>query len=341
MNEGVDQRLDQNQVGQLKQQIIGHEKLFSQWSLLLERQQITGSFLFVGPAGVGKRKSAWSFIQQTLCEKRVTFEEACGHCGACRRVASHQHESVLFVEPDGAFIKVEQGQEILHFVQLQSLSRHRFVLIDEAHRMNAAVANALLKTLEESVDGTTFILLAPSLTSVLPTIRSRLRVFHFQPVPLDQIRSQKAVPEWALEASLGRFNILEALGTTEERQFRTQWADFFIKLMLSPNSLTEDGWRESLKNKEELRLALDLWLKLVRDALLMQQGETKSLLTLDLNPQLQKLASLSEDTLQKIGAGLIEMQKEMNFNKDAVLSLESLYIQVKQSASTVKSDSTC
>lgn len=325
-------------MAQLKEQVIGHEKLFSQWSLLLERQQITGSFLFVGPAGVGKRKSAWAFIQQTLCEKRTSDQDACGECGACRRVSSHHHEGVHFVGPDGSFIKVEQGHDILHFVQLQSISRHRFVLIDEAHRMNLAVANSLLKTLEEPPEGTTFILLAPSLTSVLPTIRSRLRVFHFQPVPLEKIKAQKTVPEWALEASLGRFNVLEALGTTEERQFRTQWADFFVKLMLSPDSLTEEGWRESLKNKEELRLALDLWLKLVRDALFMQQGEKKSLLTLDLNAQLQKLVQLPAATLQKMGAGLIEIQKEMNFNKDAVLSLESLYIQVKQSVSTALSD---
>lgn len=315
-------------MAQLKSEVIGHRRLFDQWTQLLERKQLTGSFLFVGPSGVGKKKSAWAMIQQTLCERRIQME-ACGECGPCRRVAQHQHESVLSIEPDGAQIKVEQGQHVLQFLQLRSFGLHRFVLIDEAQKMNASTANSLLKTLEEPADGTTLILLAPSLTSVLPTIRSRLRVFHFQPVPLEEIRQVKTLPEWALEASLGRFDLLEALSTPLERQFRTTWADFFVKFLTDSETLTEDSWREALKNKEEFKHALDLWLKMIRDALFLQQGEKKSLLTLDLNSQLQRLSTLSSEKLQKVGQGLVDLQKELSFNKDAVLSMESLYIGVK------------
>ena len=312
-------------MAQLKSEVIGHKRLFEQWTQLLERKQLTGSFLFVGPSGVGKKKSAWAMIQQAMCENKIDMQ-ACGECGPCRRVALHQHEGVLFIEPDGALIKVEQGQHILQFLQLRAFGAHRFVLIDEAQKMNAATANSLLKTLEEPAEGTTLILLAPSLTSVLPTIRSRLRVFHFQPVPLDEIKERKSFPDWALEASLGRFDLLESLSTPVERQFRTTWADFFVQFLTSADTLTDDGWRDSLKNKEELKHAIDLWLKMIRDTLFLQQGEKKSLLTLDLSTQLHKLAAIPSERLQKIGQGLIDLQKEMSFNKDALLSLESIYI---------------
>jgi DNA polymerase III subunit delta' len=315
-------------MAQLKNEVIGHKKLFDQWSQLLERGQLTGSFLFVGPSGVGKKKSAWAMIQQALCEKKIDFQ-ACGECGPCRRVALHQHESVLFIEPDGAQIKVEQGQHVLQFLQLRSFGSHRFVLIDEAQKMNASTANSLLKTLEEPAEGTTLILLAPSLTSVLPTIRSRLRVFHFQPVPLEEIKERKSFPDWALEASLGRFDLLEALSTPAERQFRTTWADFIVKFLTEQDTLTEDSWRDALKNKEEFKHAVELWLKMIRDTLFLQQGEKKSLLTLDLNTQLHKLAALPSETLQKVGQDLITLQKEMSFNKDSVLSMEALFIQSK------------
>lgn len=314
-------------MAQLKPQVIGHKKLFDQWSQLLSRGQITGSFLFVGPSGVGKKKAAWAFMQEALCENKLSGE-ACGECGPCRRVVLHQHESILFVEPDGALIKVEQAQNILHFLQLKSFGSHRFVLIDEAQKMNAATANSLLKTLEEPSEGTTLILLAPSLTSVLPTIRSRLRVFHFQPVPLDEIREARSFPEWALEASLGRFDLLEALSTPDEKQFRNTWADYFVRFVTNPDILTEDSWRDALKNKDEFKQALDLWLKMIRDSLFLQQGEKKSLLTLDLNPQLLKLAAFPTETLQKLGQGLIELQKDLSFNKDIVLSMESLRIKM-------------
>ncbi len=317
-------------MAQLKSQVVGHQKLFHQWTQLLQREQLTGSFLFVGASGIGKRKAAWAMIQQALCTQKKG-EEACGECGSCRRVAAHQHESVWFVEPEGSQIKVEQAHGILHFLQLKSMGSKRFVLVDEAHLMNTPTANSLLKTLEEPSEGTTLILLAPSLTSILPTIRSRLRVFHFQPVPLDEIRQARTVPEWALEASLGRFDLLDSLSTPEVRQFRTQWAEFFVQFLSSPQTLTEDKWRESLKNKEDLKQALDLWLKMVRDALFLQQGEQKSLLTLDVNPQLKKMAEWPSVLLQKIGQDLITLQKELSFNKDAVLSMETLYIQLQSS----------
>ncbi len=315
-------------MAQLKSEVIGHKRLFDQWTQLLDRDQLTGSFLFVGPSGVGKKKSAWAMVQQALCENRNDMQ-ACGECGPCRRVVLQQHESVLFIEPDGALIKVEQSQHVLQFLQLKSFGAHRFVLIDESHKMNASTANSLLKTLEEPADGTTLILLAPSLTSVLPTIRSRLRVFHFQPVPLEEIKERKSFPDWALEASLGRFNLLESLNTPGERQFRTTWADFLVKFLSSADTLTEDSWRDSLKNKDDLKHGLDLWLKMIRDTLFLQQGEKKSLLTLDLNPQLHKLAELPTEKLQNVGQGLINLQKELSFNKDAVLSLESIYIEFK------------
>ena len=68
---------------------------------------------------------------------------------------------------------------------------------------------------------------------------------------------------------------------------------------------------------------------MIRDTLFLQQGEKKSLLTLDLNPQLHKLAELPTEKLQNVGQGLINLQKELSFNKDAVLSLESIYIEFK------------
>lgn len=293
-------------MAQIKSEIFGHQQLFGQWTQLIERKQLTGSFLFVGQSGIGKKKSAWAMIQQTLCENKISLE-ACGECGSCRRVASRQHESVLFIEPEGAQIKVEQGQQILQFLQLKALTSHRFVLVDDAHKMNASTANSLLKTLEEPVDGTTLILLAPSLTMVLPTIRSRLRIFHFKPVSLKN-----------LEVS------------SSEKQFQSTWAEYFVNFLMSAETLTDDLWRDALKNKEEFRPALELWLKMTRDTLFLQQGEKESLLTLGLNQQLQKLVALPSEKLQKIGKGLIDLQRELSFNKDAVLSLESLYIGLKK-----------
>ncbi len=59
----------------------------------------------------------------------------------------------------------------------------RIGLIDAAHDMNDASANALLKTLEEPSPHAIMILLAPRVSDVLPTVQSRCRVIELGPVP--------------------------------------------------------------------------------------------------------------------------------------------------------------
>jgi len=309
----------------LKSKILGHEDQLRQWSQLLHEERLTGSFLFVGPPGVGKLKAAWAFAQEALCENRA--QAPCGACPSCRRVELHQHESVLAIQPDGPQIKVEQAHQILEFLHLRSLNTHRFVLIDEASKLNPAAANSLLKTLEEPPEGTTLILTAPSISSVLPTIRSRSRVFHFTPVAPELMLKHQVAAEWAVWASQGRFDRLAALGNSEAREFRQKWAQFFVDYLLGNDTLTEETWRDKLKSRDEVRAAVDVWLGLVRDALFVQQGEKQSLLNLDLKTSLGQLAQIPTEVLHRVGQNLLQFQKELSFNKDAVLSLESLYIQ--------------
>ncbi|MBU6446825.1 MAG: AAA family ATPase [Verrucomicrobia bacterium] len=60
-------------------------------------------------------------------------------------------------------------------------------ILEEAHRMQPASANALLKTLEEPTPETTFILLTSTLNEMLPTIVSRCTLCHFQPLTEEMI----------------------------------------------------------------------------------------------------------------------------------------------------------
>lgn len=313
----------------IKSKVLGHDKLFEQWSALLQQGRITGSFLFAGPPGVGKLKSAWAFAQEALCEN--SKRAPCGDCGSCRRVEQHQHESILCISPDGAQIKADQAHSVLEFLQLRSVRQHRFVLIEDAHKLNPAAANSLLKTLEEPPEGTTFLLTAPSISSVLPTIRSRCRVFHFQPIRPEVMLENRVASDWAIWASQGRFDKLLALSDSDIKETRQKWAEFLLQFLLPTETLSEDSWRDKLKNREEVRVAVEIWLSLIRDALFLQQGEKKSLLNLDMSGVLGKFSQIPTEKLLQISQELIQFQKDMSFNKDAVLSLESLYIHFQRS----------
>ncbi len=309
----------------LQSEVFGHERLFTAWKKLISSQQLEGTFLFIGVPGIGKIKAAYAMIQAALCEKKLGV--ACGECGPCLRVQNRQHESLLHIQASGTMIKVESAHEILQFCQLQSLSKKRFVLIEEAEKMNLQTANILLKTLEEPPHGTVFILTSSSSTSVISTIKSRSKVFKFNPVSPQEMLDQNLGPEWAVFASQGRFDRLQSLTDPQNQIQRKNALQILTQILVSPNFLTDDFWRESLKSREDLKAYLELWLGLIRDAIYLQLNEQNSLVHADLKSEIVRIATFDARKLDWVFTQLLDLQKHLNFNKDAVLSLESLYIQ--------------
>ena len=181
----------------LRQEILGHEELIEILINSAIAETFQGSFLFSGPAGIGKSKVALLIAQALLCEAET---KPCGICPSCQRVRKKQHESLMWVVPDGLQIKIESAHQIIHFLSLKKLRRHNVVVIEEAHKLNIRTGNALLKTLEEPPEGTVFILLTSQPSSLLPTIRSRVRNFSFSPLSDQQLRKLRPdAPDWVLK----------------------------------------------------------------------------------------------------------------------------------------------
>lgn len=59
---------------------------------------------------------------------------------------------------------------------------HRWILVEDAHRLNGASANMLLKSLEEPPPGTHFLLITHRPEAMLQTIRSRCERIAFSPL---------------------------------------------------------------------------------------------------------------------------------------------------------------
>src|SRR5215831_19181439 len=133
-------------------EVFGHHRLIS----LLKRSIASGtlppSLLFVGPAGVGKRKMAIAVAQALNCERvRGSGADGCGECAACRRIERGVHPDVPIVEPgDNGSIKIDQVRDIVERAAYRPFEgRRRVVIVDEADALVPAAQNALLKTLEE------------------------------------------------------------------------------------------------------------------------------------------------------------------------------------------------
>ena len=149
------------------------------------------AYLFVGAPGSGKLDAAWALAQALLCERG-----GCGACDSCIRVARKTHPDVHLYEPESATgYLIAQIRDLLEDVALAPIRAPRKVyIVDRAEQLRANSANALLKTLEEPPENTTFILLGTSTDVMLPTIVSRCQCVPFRMLSTDAVARATGLP---------------------------------------------------------------------------------------------------------------------------------------------------
>jgi DNA polymerase-3 subunit delta' len=134
-------------------------------------QEMTHSWLFTGPPGSGRSNAAIAFAAALLCENG-----GCGICTNCLTVKDGSHADIELIRTEGLSIKVDEVRELITRTSWSpSVGNYRVVVIEDADRLTESAANALLKVIEEPGARTVWLLCAPTLTDVLPTIRSRCR----------------------------------------------------------------------------------------------------------------------------------------------------------------------
>jgi DNA polymerase-3 subunit delta' len=145
------------------------------------------SWLLLGPTGSGKKAAALAIAAALNC--RTAPGEGCGDCSTCRRIMRQRHPDVHHVIPEGPIIPVDVIREVVVPEAARSPfeARQKVFVIEEAHRMNPAAQNALLKTLEEPHADTAFVLISDQEEDVLETIRSRCLIIRLDPVSEERI----------------------------------------------------------------------------------------------------------------------------------------------------------
>jgi DNA polymerase-3 subunit delta' len=154
---------------------------------LRARSRWPHALLITGRRGIGKRRLALQFAKALLCESPESDGGACGRCASCGYIAAGAHPDLRVVEPverdeEGNAkpldaILVDRIRELADFAQLTShRQRAKVAVIAPAEAMNAAAANALLKTLEEPPPATYLLLVSDQWGRLPATIVSRCRV---------------------------------------------------------------------------------------------------------------------------------------------------------------------
>lgn len=160
------------------------------WARLQARRQrdaLPHALLLCGPQGLGKRDFLRRFVRGLLCQ-HPQEGDACGTCRSCLLFDAGTHPDVVALSyglrKDGVQrqeIVVDQIRELsARLATASQFGGWQVASIDPADAMNAAAANALLKTLEEPASQTMLMLIADAPWRMPATIRSRCQRIEFQ-----------------------------------------------------------------------------------------------------------------------------------------------------------------
>ncbi|MGW0419454.1 DNA polymerase III subunit delta' [Streptomyces sp. NPDC003015] len=144
-----------------------------------EASKMTHAWLFTGPPGAGRNQAARAFAAALQCvspDRALGGVPGCGFCDGCHTALIGTHADVSSVAAVGTQILADDMRDTVRkSFTSPATGRWQIILVEDAERLNEKSANAVLKAVEEPAPRTVWLLCAPSIEDVLPTIRSRCR----------------------------------------------------------------------------------------------------------------------------------------------------------------------
>jgi len=245
-------------------------RIYDQACAALAAGRLGHGLLLCGPADLGKRAVADALARRVLCEARGPLDEACGRCRSCMLARAGTHPDFHLVsfgpKKEGTKLRTEIVIDQIRRLSEQlaltpQYGRAQVALIDPADAVNHAACNALLKTLEEPVDGRYLWLVSANPARLPATVRSRCQRLEFRQPPRDEAlawlatagHDTKTATE-ALDAARGHPGLANRWLQGEGMALRREVAEQLSKLSRSELAPAEVAQRWTADEHAALRL---------------------------------------------------------------------------------------
>jgi DNA polymerase III subunit delta' len=164
------------------------------------------AWLFTGPPGSGRSVAARAFGAALQCSNA-----GCDDCHECQTAMTGAHADVEIVMPTGLSYSVAETRSLVARAALApTRGRWQVTIVEDADRFTEQALNALLKALEEPPPRGVWLLCAPSVEDLLPTIRSRCRLVTLRVPPAEAV-AQHLIGE-GIDAQVAGFAARAAQG---------------------------------------------------------------------------------------------------------------------------------
>lgn len=202
--------------------LVGQRLNAAVLSKMVQTEKLYQGMLFTGPSGCGKTSAA--------------------------RILAHSlgYDGAKITEIDAASNRGVENVRILTDALRYGSGQH-VIILDEAHNLTREAFNALLKTLEEPVPGTVFILLTTEPGKIPDTVKSRLMEFEFRRIPTPGIFERLLLVAGREDISVEE-KLLTHIAETSDGNLRTALTSLEF-VQLAEISTVED-YREALGDSD-------------------------------------------------------------------------------------------
>jgi DNA polymerase-3 subunit delta' len=324
--------------------VRGHEAQVKAFERAVRRNRLAHAYLFVGPAGIGKRLFAQELAKALLCEGDTGGRvEACDRCAACALVEAGTHPDCFTVSrpEEGHELPIGAMRELSRNLSLKPSRGHgKVAILDDADDLNDASANCFLKTLEEPPPRSVLILVGSSSERQLATIVSRCQVVRFAPLPeelvAEVLRGQE-IEDAGVVARLARLSggspgQALALADPALWEFRRTLLEGLarprpdsVALGQALQHFVEEAGKESSAQRRRAGLVLRLLIEFLDDVLRVRLGGAPRLAEQGDQPLVQALAKRGDpERLLEVLERCLEGDAQIDRRVQLVLVLEGL-----------------
>jgi DNA polymerase-3 subunit delta' len=342
--------------------LAGNQRVKDILRRMLGDGRVPGTMLFAGDGGIGKKLFALELAKALNCQTPKGVE-ACERCSSCIRISRSKfpeysdekenreklvwsdHPDVALARPYNRFLRIPLMREVEREANFRPYEgKARIFIIEEAHRLNEASSNALLKTLEEPPATSHLIMITSRPAQLLPTIRSRCQIIRFSPLAPSEIEAhllkgkQVSQADARLLSTVARGSIGRAL-VTELESYRLQREAMLD--VVNALALTNDRTRllraseemNDAKRKEEYEPRLDLLATIIHDVWVLSLGAPAGqVVNHDLLAQLSKMGSSVESRRAALWLSQLEQHRRgLDVNINRKIATDALFLTMAES----------
>lgn len=184
--------------------IINQKKAKDIISGQLKSGKIPHAYLFMGPGGVGRKKTALEMAKALNCTSTTASpaSDPCDSCVSCSKIERGIHPDIQIIDflwqsrlenkalEKQRYIKIDTIRALQKDINLRPTEAvWKVFIIEPAEKITLDAANCLLKTLEEPPERTVLILLALHKDNLPATVVSRTQIINFSPLSEDEVAS--------------------------------------------------------------------------------------------------------------------------------------------------------